>query len=314
MQSQRQKIAALDAGFRTAKPDRFTPLLAVIRNGLGDHWTFYEECIQGILEGATKQQDTTAWTEQMEKLVHGIKDVQISHEGIVFLLQDLGVHPPKRQGWSDTDEDTGKLTSPTLSPPQHHMGPIPSCKANIILLPSSPTMTSLLTLRSLRPTTPAIAEWPAPTPRPQPHQPRVLRDGVLPFDFSACILPALTFPKNLRAYHYPPETITMNVRDVLPPPLPLRESSKDPVFYSDAVLRAEVAKSFGCASRSADNGQIGGDSVWQRDQRLPYEAGDDGLVAWRMQEEYGTQGESDKAKADKTGTWPPWNFRIDLEL
>lgn len=50
----------MGATTKSHRPDRFTLLLAEIQSGLGDFWTFYEECVDGILNAAANQQDTTA--------------------------------------------------------------------------------------------------------------------------------------------------------------------------------------------------------------------------------------------------------------
>ena len=63
--------AAASTSSQASKPDRFTPFLADIRLGLGSHWILYEECIEGILEAAAQRQDTTAWFEQLQRLVSG---------------------------------------------------------------------------------------------------------------------------------------------------------------------------------------------------------------------------------------------------
>lgn len=337
MQSQRQRMAARDAGFKTAKPDRFTPLLADLRKGLGDNWAFYEECIEGVLHAATKQQDTAAWFEQMQQLVEGIGKVQFSHQGILFLLEDMGIHPPKQQSWGEGAGETRKYQSPPHSLPDDclwvslkptaNMGPYP-------VRPSS-TMPTPIVLRSLRPNTPVLADCSVPRALPahpqqqhlpaqtqaQPYQqkqkqrqPQVLRDGVLPFDFSATVQPSLTFPawKDFRNYHCPPDEITAPEGYLPPPPNPLRASSHDPVFFSDSALRAEVAEAFSSeifASRS--NSQSTRGPIHQQHQRLPYDVHDNDLVAWKTR----LEGRHGEVKANgATGTWPPWNYRFDLDL
>lgn len=85
------------------------------------------------------------------------------------------------------------------------------------------------------------------------------------------------------------------------------------MFYKDEVLRGEVAEMFGCARQLENHRQIGG-GVWQRGQRLPYVAGDDDLVAWRLHAESRVEGELVEVMASVGGVEPPWNFRFDLEL
>jgi hypothetical protein len=45
----------MGASTQPQRLDCFTPLLAEIRSGPGDYWTFYEECIDGVLDAAAKQ-------------------------------------------------------------------------------------------------------------------------------------------------------------------------------------------------------------------------------------------------------------------
>ena len=110
--------AAASTSSQASKPDRFTPFLADIRLGLGSHWILYEECIEGILEAAAQRQDTTAWFEQLQRLVSGNDQVQYSHEGVLFLLSDMGVRPSKQKRQVEGERHGRKHLSLPLSPPQ----------------------------------------------------------------------------------------------------------------------------------------------------------------------------------------------------
>lgn len=99
--------------------NRFTPLLADIRSILGDNFTFYEEAIAGLLDAAANQQDVTAWLEQMQQLVAGNEKLALTHEGILFLLKDMGVCLPAEGSRGEGEGYTfGMYRSPLLSPPK----------------------------------------------------------------------------------------------------------------------------------------------------------------------------------------------------
>lgn len=313
---------------KVQKPDRFTPLLADIRSGLDDHWTFYEECIDSVLFAAANKQDTTAWLEQMQQLVEGIHKVQFSHEGVLFLLRDMGIHPSKQQSWGGGEGDRlGMYPSPPLSPsggfPEPAL-PFIDGMTPISLLPHS-TMSSLLPHRPLRPHVPAIAGFAAPrVPKPhtqqqqpqQQQQSATLWDSVLPFDFSSPRQPGLTFPKDLRAYHYPPEQVIMT-EDYVPPPLnPLRTCSSNPIFFVDPVLREGVAELFGYTVQSRDGSRNDNANTRQARHRLSYGPCDDDMVIWRKRLEGGVYDGGNEVNANGfvTDTWPQWTSRFDLDL
>ncbi|KAH6639739.1 hypothetical protein C7974DRAFT_137794 [Boeremia exigua] len=256
----------------------------------------------------------------MQHLVEGTEKVQISHEGILFLLRDMGIHPPRQQSWVES-ECTRKYYSPCFSLPKEYVQTPHSSVTNAVTHParSFSTMTSLPSHQPPRPETPAIADWPTSrlpkprTPTPHAHQPQVFRDGVLPLDFSAPKQPGLTFPKNFRTYHCPPDQITTTQA---PAPNPLRKTSSDPVFFSDPALRKDVAESFGHAVQSKNDKQPAG-GVKKTERRLPYKVNDDDLVAWNTGSDTGADDREEKVKASSdfvTNTWPPWNLRFDLEV
>ncbi|KAH7389731.1 hypothetical protein DE146DRAFT_768209 [Phaeosphaeria sp. MPI-PUGE-AT-0046c] len=72
------------------RTDTFIPLLQDLRTKLGDNYTFYEECVVAIARAMANQEDTSAWYEQMAWVVEGVKVVEKSHAGVVFLLEQLG--------------------------------------------------------------------------------------------------------------------------------------------------------------------------------------------------------------------------------
>lgn len=306
------------------KLNRFAPLLVEIRGALGDCWTFYEECIDGILDAAAKQQGTAAWFEQMQQLVEGIEEVQLSHEGVLFLLRDMGIHAPRQQSWGEGEKTAiGMYPSPSISPPEDSSGLATLANDDMHSIPAHPpfSMSSLLPLRS-RPNPPAIAAWPPPrastsrTQHEQRQQPVILRHNVLPFDFSATVLPGLTFPKDFRTYHCPRDEIVLTEKYLSPPPNPLRKTSKDPVFFSHPTLKANVAELFGYTVRPKSTDQHLGNSTWQSPPALPYEPVDDDLMAWKKRSEGAPDNKRNEVRANSPGTdtWPPWKSRLDLEM
>ena len=337
MQSQHCRKAAVSSTSKAQQPDRFTLLLADVRSGLGDLWTFYEECIDGVLDAAANQQDTTAWLEQMQQLVEGNYKIAFSHEGILFLLRDMGIWPSQQQTWGEGEGNTlGMYPSPPLSPPlEGSGGPTSSCIIDTASLTAQrdTTMTSLLPHRPLRPSTPAMGNWAAPRsslPRTQHHpQPQLQAQlqsqsqqltqhpmyGVEPFDFSAPRQPGLTFPKDLRAYYNPPDQIVVSENYVPPPPNPLQQTSSNPVFFTDPTLRRNVVEYFAWTSQSQASDHSGyrknnntNINDWRAYDRLPYEPKDDDVMLWKQKLQ--REEEEVKATSQVHPTWPPWDFRL----
>ncbi|KAJ4378386.1 hypothetical protein N0V86_006087 [Didymella sp. IMI 355093] len=242
MQHQRQRKATMRAATKPQKPDRFTHLLAEVRSGLGDHWTFYEECIDGVLDAAANQQDTTAWFEQMQQLVEGV-DKQRNQQR----CQQSQQHCQQQQQ------------------------------------------------------------------QQRQKQLLILRDNVLSFDFSASVLPGLTFPEDFRAYHCPRDEIIITENYVSPPPNPLRKGSHDPVLFSSPTLKTNIAELFGYAVQRKDNDQRHSHSTWQAPPALPYGPEDDDLVVWKKRSEDEIDDQHNEVKAG-FDTWPAWNPRFDLEM
>lgn len=325
MERKRAKNGTANSNTKAQQLDRFTPLLADIRNKLSDHWTLYEECIDGVLDAAANHQDTTAWMEQMEQLVERNDKITFSHQGILFLLHDMGIPPSKQQNWGEGEKHTlGMYSSPPLSS-QESQGPGPSLINNMGTLSVYPrtTMSSLLPHRPLHPHAPATT---APRTQPfrtqqqqrqQPQQPPDIQNGVLPFDFSTSVQPSLTFLKDLKAFHYPPEQVNMTGQSPPPPPNPLRNPSSNPVFFTDSTLREDVAEMFGHALQVKNSaGNVDRDSQQAR-QKLPYDPKDDDLMLWTQQLKGGGDdqawGSEVKANGFVSDVWPPWDFRFDLD-
>lgn len=324
MQHQYRQKSTAYASTRSRKPDRFAPLLAEIRSGLRDHWTFYEECIDGVLDAAARQHDTTAWFEQMQQLVAGVERVQLSHEGILFFLRDMGIPALKQQRCGEREKATlGMYHSPPLSPPEESSATASSSISSMEPEPVPPTssMNPPLSLRPLRPSTPSTAVCtPSLTPMPRTHQqqtkehqPIIIRGNVLPFDSSATVLPELTFPENLRGYYCPRDEITLTEDYVPPPPNPLRKTSRDPVFFSSPMLKTNIVELFGQTLERKHDDRCSSNSHWQAPPVLPYNPSHDDLVAWKQRSEGGTENEHNKVEAS-SDTQPPWNSRLDLEI
>jgi hypothetical protein len=85
----------------------FGLLLQDIRSYLGGNYVFYDECVVAITRAAARNEDASAWFEQMEKVVNGVREVEISHAGVLFLLQEL-------------IRGEGELVLAVLSPPWQH--------------------------------------------------------------------------------------------------------------------------------------------------------------------------------------------------
>lgn len=304
---------------------RFTPLLADIQRELGESWTFYKECIDEVLSAAANQQDTTAWVEQMQQLVHGNSTVVFSHEGILFLLRDMGIRLPRQQSWSE-GEKLGKCLSPPLPLPGKPVETPSTHNDNLTALPtySCSNMVPQIPHRHIAPhaSTPRVGQQPANL-----HGPR---QGVLPFDFSATTQPTLTLPKDLKAFHYPPEQIVMTEGYVHPLPSPLRKDTKNPnpIFFAVPVFKEDVAGYFGYSVQGKTSN--GSSNTWQPRSRsigfhtfvrqtLPYQPSDDDLMTWKKKSEgsedhQAGNGEVKRVERTASDTWPPWNQRLDLDL
>ncbi|KAF3032287.1 hypothetical protein E8E12_001150 [Didymella heteroderae] len=327
------------------KLDRFSHLLADIRSGLGDRWTFYEECIDCVLDAAAKQQDTTAWFEQMQQLVEGVDKVRFSQEGIQFLLRNMGIRGRERQSRGEGDGAThGAYHSPPLSPAEKFSKPPFSSivnnshnNNNMAPEPVRPPL-GMTPLLPLRPSTPAIAAWPPPrAPDLRIHhgqnqrqsqqreqqsqqsqqqtnqQPVIPRGKVVPFDSSATVFPGLTFPENLRDYYYPRDEITMT-KNYEPPLLnPLRKASHDPVFFSSPTLKANIAELFGYTVHCNDCVRRHRHSIWQAPLALPYDPEDDDLAAWKKHSEGVADDEYHEAIGGRESL-PLWNGCFDLDF
>lgn len=72
-------------------------VLSSIRASLGPDWTFYKECLEGIVGAAARQDDTAAWFEQMETLVKGKQEIAFDHAGILFFLRQVDIKLPVSQ-------------------------------------------------------------------------------------------------------------------------------------------------------------------------------------------------------------------------
>lgn len=72
-------------------------VLSSIRASLGPEWTFYEECLEGIVGAVARQDDAFAWFEQMANLVEGKQQIAFDHAGVLFLLRQMGIKVPVNQ-------------------------------------------------------------------------------------------------------------------------------------------------------------------------------------------------------------------------
>ncbi|KAF3011279.1 hypothetical protein E8E13_011687 [Curvularia kusanoi] len=322
MQGCHQKQAKASMSGRSQKLDRFTPLLTDIRQGLGVHWEFYEECIIEILEAATQHRDTTAWFEQVQRLIGGIDEVKFSHEGVLFHLHDMGIRMSEQQSWAGgyTCKDPSLTLSPTFE--QIHSSSIYEDTS------WAPSATIMSANHTSRPPQPALPVHAAPQVPPSPNnregrseqqQPHLLPHRTSPFDFSTDQLPKLTFPHC---------SSNQNVTITGSKPLrlsPLKPQSLDPVFFSDPMFKERVAGLFGQTIRPrsdlqkrADFGNTQRpDGVLLLDPEcVPYGPEQDDLEAWMVKPKDSEDGEDGKVKSydPVPPTWPPWVNRYDLEL
>jgi hypothetical protein len=60
-----------------------------IRKKLGLNYALYEESLKGIISAIARQEDTSAWLEQLQQLVNGVEEVRFSHQGVLFLLEEM---------------------------------------------------------------------------------------------------------------------------------------------------------------------------------------------------------------------------------
>jgi hypothetical protein len=74
---------------RKASPRKLTNfqvLLQDIHNCLGEDYVFYEECIVAITRADARQEDASAWYEQLQQVVAGVAKVAYSHAGVLLFL------------------------------------------------------------------------------------------------------------------------------------------------------------------------------------------------------------------------------------
>ncbi|KAF1849703.1 uncharacterized protein K460DRAFT_349865 [Cucurbitaria berberidis CBS 394.84] len=88
---QRRQIKKLASKAKGTKLTNFDALLHDIRSKLGPDWEFYLEFLDGAIRATARGQDVSAWFEQVEQLVEGREDVAFSHQGVLFLLAEMGV-------------------------------------------------------------------------------------------------------------------------------------------------------------------------------------------------------------------------------
>ena len=185
-------------------------------------------------------------------------------------------------------------------------------------------MSSSLPLRPFQPIAPASTNWAAPLTPPycaQQHQillqqHTIIQETVLPSHFSAPRKPGLTLPKDLRAFHSPPEQIIVTKNHVFPRQKPLRTHSTNPVFYTDPTLKGAVVEFFSYSIQTKDNIRNDNGNNWQAHHKLPYDPKDNDQVAWRQRSAQDAEDSSREMKVNSSisDTWPPWNSRFDLDL
>ncbi|KAL1797112.1 hypothetical protein ACET3X_003718 [Alternaria dauci] len=70
--------------------DSADPLLLIIRAELGPDWCFYKEFLEFAVAATTNGEDISTWVRHIEPLVRR-PSLLIAHEGVLFLLSELGV-------------------------------------------------------------------------------------------------------------------------------------------------------------------------------------------------------------------------------
>lgn len=246
----------------------FDPLLKDIRSKLGSNWTFYQECLDAIVQTASHNQDTIAWLEQMNQLVQGKENMPCSHEGVLFLLSEKGIvlSGQPRVGEVKVSTQATSIPSRGFLPPLYASSPLPC----VVLAPSLP-----------------FAATPVSTMR---KQPKVLSDhmNTTPFDFTS--LTPLSF-----ATSSPRSTRHFTVLDTTQTPIAIPaglDSSANPVFFTDPNFQRDVEKFFGVVRQCYDRSQAERLPLGHHDGAglvLAYVADEDDLHCWRKRLDMGSE-------------------------
>ncbi|KAF2690900.1 hypothetical protein K458DRAFT_382479 [Lentithecium fluviatile CBS 122367] len=76
---------------KKAKSSNFDPVLRDIRDRLKRDWCFYEEALEGMVKAGARGGDASGWVKQMEDVVNAHPIIEMSHAGVMFLLEDMGI-------------------------------------------------------------------------------------------------------------------------------------------------------------------------------------------------------------------------------
>ncbi|KAF2127205.1 hypothetical protein P153DRAFT_61422 [Dothidotthia symphoricarpi CBS 119687] len=259
----RRRVNSLVTKVKSKKPSNLGPLLQDIRTKLGSNWTFYQECLDSIVGAAAREQDTIAWLEQMQQVVEGREDLVCSHEGVLFLLSEMGIALPRQQGFVGVEA----IAQATSSQPQD--GYTLSSASLVDIMAPSPLSRALSTPPPSF-TTVKIRTQPQNLPE---------RMRITPFDFNPPTPPpSATFsPRNTANFAFQgaaPFTACTPIR---------LASNVDPIFFTDPDFQRDIQKFFGVASRSNGKPQVMRKPVRHQDETelVPhYSANEDDLNVW----------------------------------
>lgn len=84
-------LSTLSMMQHSTKLNDFTNLHSPIlhlRAKLGPDWEFYEECLLEVLHATARGADSSAWLDQIQALLRGRVELEMSHQGVLFLLRD----------------------------------------------------------------------------------------------------------------------------------------------------------------------------------------------------------------------------------
>ncbi|CAO2658545.1 Nn.00g062680.m01.CDS01 [Neocucurbitaria sp. VM-36] len=241
MQPRQFKKPALNPKIK--KPTNFNPLLQDIRSKLGPDWWFYQEFLDGAIRATAREQDVSAWFEQIEPLVEGREDLAFSHQGVLFLLAEMGVKVHNDASSID-NMPPPPLPPSVVSPLQHLITTPPALKMqrNDHYRPDSMPL-SPFEIDPYMSATPASAKTPQ-----YPTTPNVPFSGA------------------------------MNINHAAPSPL---KQGVDPIFFTDPTFNRDVQRFFGVSTQDNDTKRHTTDDYSQSELIPPYNPRVDDVEIWR---------------------------------
>ncbi|KAH7357629.1 hypothetical protein BKA66DRAFT_574267 [Pyrenochaeta sp. MPI-SDFR-AT-0127] len=245
-----------------SKLANFEPLLQDIREKLGPDWEFYQEFLEGAVTAATREQDISAWVEQGEQLVKGREDVDYSHQGVLYLLQETRMKvKPRSEVPLHNDMPPPPVPQRTPAPPPV-LQRIPALPSKHFSPPRTP-------VSKMQPRANNVEHTPLPYSDFNPYLP---------------LTPASTTLQ--------PQPISPHIALFAPPrinkkaPSPL-QNRENPVFFTDPTFKQDVQNFFGNTYYSNDtyhDNDTSQQTTSYHDYNaliLPYKANQDDLKVWK---------------------------------